>query len=190
MSGTDLADNVSSSSSVKCHLADDISFHKTVQIVKPEPKNIIGSSIPNSKKSHNKKSPTVKIKSKCKKISPKKPLKMKEFLDKIKAKRMSNNIVSDSEAKIQPFSQHSQDIPSKTIASIKAIEDQNIAKIDDFSGGFDVKIDCAPKISGKMGHISPNNPLKIRPNPPENMVNPRTYPGSFTENIHVIQLKF
>ena len=32
-----------------------------------------------------------------------------------------------------------------------------------------------------MGHISPNNPLKIRPNPPENMVNPHTYPGSFTE---------
>ena len=67
------------------------------------------------------------------------------------------------------------------IQNFKKLTTTFVYKLQDFSGGFDVKIDCAPKISGKMGHISPNNPLKIRPNPPENMVNPRTYPGSFTE---------
>ena len=40
-----------------------------------------------------------------------------------------------------------------------------------------MKIDCVLKFSEKSGHIRPKNPMKVQPNPPENIVNPREYPG-------------
>ena len=181
VSGTDLINNLSSNTGDQCHLTDEFLSPKSVQIDKPGPKNINDLLILNSKKSHNKKSPSKKIKSKTKKISPKKPLKIKEFLDKIKAKRMSSRSKSEYKANLALVSTINKNTPRETIATNEAKEDQNIAKIDNISVGFNENIDCALKFSEKSDHIRHNSPLKIQPNPSENMVNLHEYPGSFSE---------